>query len=141
MKKLIIAIVMGFMALTMNGQSTHYFSNIYTMDEFGQMENTAINGRIYISDSTIVIKTPKGVYDILEIQYIAQGGTKDKPIEASGKFMYGTVYFCTDHNKKACRFAHLIEVTQYSHTYVDTTYSLFRLDDNEEIIQSIVFGK
>lgn len=128
---------MGFMALTMNGQN--YFSRIIITDEFGKITETAINGRIYIQDSTIVIKTPKGVYDILEIKLTDTDGTKDNPSEINGRFYYEDDYYCLDHNKKPCEFAHRTFVTQYTHSYESDVWIIWRYDDDYEIIETVAF--
>lgn len=137
MKKLIIAIVMSFMALTMNGQN--YFSKIEVTNEFGQVQKTAINGRITINDNAIIIKTPKGVYDIVEVQEIEKKGTKDNPEEIEGHFYYGTRYFGLDHNKKPCCFAQRIFVTEIMHSYVETIWIIWRFDDDNEVIETVAF--
>lgn len=139
MKKLIIAIVMGFMALTMNGQN--YFSSMSKTNEFGQVKNTKINGRITINDSAIIIKTPNGVYDILEVQQTTTRGTKDNPSEINGNFYYETDYYCSDHNKKLCVFAHRIFVYQYTHDYKSDVWIIWRYDDNNEIIETVAFER
>lgn len=139
MKKLIIAIVMGFMALTMNGQN--YFSNITIVDEFGKGTETDINGRIYINDSTIIIKTPKGVYDILEVKFVDTDGTKDNPSEINGNFYYATQYYCRDHNNQRCIFAQRTFVTQYTHDYKYKRWVIWRCDENNEVVETVIFSQ
>lgn len=118
----------------------NYFSRIEVTDEFGKEKTTYINGRITVNDSTIVIKTPNGVYEQLNIINTYNHGTKEEPVEFEGRLYYEIAYICIA-NGKTCAFSSRTEVYQYTHNYKNNYWLVWYLDENYEVIKTVVFLK
>lgn len=135
MKKFIIAIIAVF--ITTSAFSQNYFSEIATINEYGSVKVEKVNGRIYIKDSTIVIKTENGKIEKLKIRLSYIDGSKDEPLETDdGLHYYESVYICD--NKIS--FSKITVVTEYTHSYVTQYWELRYRDDNYETIKTKLFA-